>query len=157
MVQNAKMKVVLCKDDKAGEVALTTDSPASRYGIPVLRVKKGLDVADYGPGDYLLFDREALQRAIQRNTEDVPFRETVIFVRKVVPKMPGPFPGFIAGHELIEAWVSEPERTPEEVEAAKLFLSQWPDGPRCRLGNCKAFEWFLRQWLESCRGNAEDK
>jgi len=30
----------------------------------------------------------------------------------------------------IVGWAREPERTPEEIEAAREFLQQWPEGPQ---------------------------
>jgi len=31
---------------------------------------------------------------------------------------------------VVENWALNPERTAEELEAARLFLRQWPDGPQ---------------------------
>jgi hypothetical protein len=31
---------------------------------------------------------------------------------------------------VIAAWANNPERTVEELEAARLFLQQWPEGPQ---------------------------
>ncbi len=31
---------------------------------------------------------------------------------------------------LVVSWATRPHRTHEEREAARLFLSQWPDGPQ---------------------------
>jgi hypothetical protein len=31
---------------------------------------------------------------------------------------------------VVYAWAQKPERTQEEVEAARLFLRQWPEGPQ---------------------------
>lgn len=44
---------VLIADDDAGRVILTTDSAASSYGAPVLRVIVSGSVTDYGPGEML--------------------------------------------------------------------------------------------------------
>ena len=32
--------------------------------------------------------------------------------------------------ELVAAWANTKGRTPKELEAARKFLSQWPDGPQ---------------------------
>ena len=32
--------------------------------------------------------------------------------------------------EVVVGWAKEKKRTKEEIEAAKLFLSQWPEGPQ---------------------------
>jgi len=31
---------------------------------------------------------------------------------------------------LVELWASSPERSDDEIEAARRFLRQWPDGPQ---------------------------
>jgi hypothetical protein len=32
--------------------------------------------------------------------------------------------------EVVAAWASQPERTPEERDAARRYLGQWPEGPQ---------------------------
>jgi hypothetical protein len=32
--------------------------------------------------------------------------------------------------EVVHAWASQPERTPEERDAARRYLGQWPEGPQ---------------------------
>lgn len=34
--------------------------------------------------------------------------------------------------QIVYVWAMNKKRTPEEVQAAKSFLSQWPDGPQIR-------------------------
>jgi hypothetical protein len=79
---------------------LTTDSPLSSYGIPVLRIKTrerafaeyGYPDGDYQPGDVVISG--------------------------------------VSGATIVAAWARRPERKPEELKLAQLYLSQWPDGPQ---------------------------
>lgn len=73
------------------KIELTTDSPASSYGISVARI----DGVDYGPGDRVPLGKNAL--------------------------------GTRLAASLVYEWAQEPGRTPEEREAARRFLRQWPD------------------------------
>lgn len=36
----------------------------------------------------------------------------------------------ISGAAVVAGWGSSPNRTPEEIAAARLFLGQWPEGPQ---------------------------
>jgi hypothetical protein len=36
----------------------------------------------------------------------------------------------VRGADLVAAWALAPERTPEEREAARRYLGQWPAGPQ---------------------------
>ena len=47
------MEIFITKDEKGGTCHLTTDSSASHYGIPVLRID-GEDIdGDFGPADII--------------------------------------------------------------------------------------------------------
>lgn len=39
-------------------------------------------------------------------------------------------PGGDTAATLVFSWATRPHRTPDEREAARLFLMQWPDGPQ---------------------------
>ncbi len=46
------MNIQVTKVKNGAEICLTTDSPASRYGIPVLRITGNFTMtADFGPAD----------------------------------------------------------------------------------------------------------
>ena len=72
-------------------ICLTTNSPASHYGIPALRIETD-EGPDLGPSEFL------------RN-------------------------GKLAA-AVVAAWATKKCRKPEELEAARRFLRQWPDGPQ---------------------------
>jgi hypothetical protein len=76
---------------------LTTDSPASHYGLPVLRIDAADVAGDFGPADLL---------------GDVDRPET------------------LTAAEIVAGWAMNAERNEEELEAARTFLSQWPEGPQ---------------------------
>ena len=91
-------------NDQAGGalVTLTTYSPASHYGIPVVRFEKLSDYPDCGPAD-------------------------------LWPDSMGLLDGMTCAEEIF-SWGRKECRTAAEVTAAKLFLSQWPEGPQLVLG-----------------------
>lgn len=84
---------------KHGKVAvtLTTESCASHYGIPVLRVQHPSGDVDLGPAD------------LAPAAEDEPAGTAAALLLT------------IHAHRPLKA---------ETLEAARLFLSQWPDGPQ---------------------------
>ena len=75
-------------------VFLTTRSPLSSYGVPVLRVegRPGRPSGDFGPADLVA-------------------------------------PGATAAKVVVE-WAEMEARTEEELQAARVFLRQWPHGPQ---------------------------
>jgi hypothetical protein len=90
--------ILVCKDSKGGTAILTTASPASHYGIPVLRIDAEDVSGDFGPSDLL------------GNLDE--------------PSKMFHAAGMVAG------WAGQPGRTPEEIEAARKYLAQWPEGPQ---------------------------
>jgi len=92
--------ILISKDDKGGTAILTTDSPMSHYGIPVLRIEAEDVDGDFGPAD-LIGDLDHPER-------------------------------IITAASIVAGWAKTGKRTKEEIEAAGLFLSQWPDGPQLR-------------------------
>ncbi len=98
------MEYILSTEKETGSAAvtLTTDSPQSHYGIPVVRFELLPDSPDCGPAD-------------------------------LWPDSLGMLDGLTCADEVF-AWGRKAERTEEEISAAKLFLSQWPDGPQLILG-----------------------
>ena len=89
------MEILITKDEKGGTCHLTTYSPQSHYGIPVLRID-GEDIdGDFGPADII-----------------------------------GTAPDIIYAAEVVAGWAKETGRTTEEIEAARSFLRQWPEGPQ---------------------------
>jgi hypothetical protein len=82
-------------------VTLTTESPVSRYGFPVLRVEghpatEG-DAVDLGPAD-------------------------------CVPACEGEAPGTAAA--LLLCIHEQSPLVGDVLDGARMFLSQWPDGPQ---------------------------
>lgn len=47
------MDITICEDKKGGTARLTTESPASYYGIPILRIEADDVNGDFGPADLL--------------------------------------------------------------------------------------------------------
>ena len=45
--------IMVCKDKSGGTAVLTTASPASHYGIPVLRIEAYDISGDFGPADII--------------------------------------------------------------------------------------------------------
>ena len=90
--------ILIMVDEKGGTAILTTNSPMSRRGIPVLRVKAEDVDGDFGPAD-LIGERRR-------------------------PEMIRTAAGIVA------EWVRTINPTGKELEAARLFLSQWPEGPQ---------------------------
>lgn len=83
---------VVMTDPDGGVITLTTEHPASSYGIPVL-VADAEDLKGvFGPSD--------------------------------------PLDGNLTAAAVVAAWARETERTEAESESARLFLSQWPEGPQ---------------------------
>lgn len=85
------MNIIVATDKNGGTAALTTDSPLSHYGAPVLRIEADDIDGDFGPRD-------------------------------IIDGRPAAY--------AVAGWAIQAERTPEEIEAAKKFLSQWPEGPQ---------------------------
>jgi len=85
--------ILIRKDEKGGTIILTTNSPASTQGIPILKVDTEDTEGEFGPSDII--------------GEDL-----------------------LTAAELIVEWAKKGKRNKEEIEAAKLFLSQWPEGPQ---------------------------
>ena len=90
--------ILIMVDEKGGTAILTTNSPMSRRGIPVLRVKTEDVDGDFGPADLIGEHKK--------------------------PEMIRTAAGIVA------EWFRTIEHTEEEIEAARLFLSQWPEGPQ---------------------------
>lgn len=88
--------IVVCEDQTGGTAILTTDSPQSHYGCPVLRIEAEDIDGDFGPRD-LLGDPER---------------------------------GFVTAAEVVAGWIGRGDRNESEVEAARRFLQQWPEGPQ---------------------------
>ncbi len=84
--------LLVTQDEKGGTATLTTASPLSHYGLPVLRIEAEDVSGDFGPSDCIA-------------------------------------PGLTAAG-VVAGWAKEEGRTPEELQAARRFLSQWPDGPQ---------------------------
>lgn len=85
------MDYILTQDEAGGTARLTTESPRSSYGIPVLRVDTEDLRGDFGPAERI---------------------------------------GTGAAADVVAGWAREPDRTPEEIEAARAFLGSWPEGPQ---------------------------
>jgi len=86
-------------DNESGEtVILTTDSPQSHSGAPVLRIEAEDVNGDFGPADMV---------------------------------------GKVTAADIIVGWAEQETRTKKEIEAAQMFLTQWPDGPQLRMCNVK--------------------
>ena len=97
------MKVYIGKEFNQGRCFLTTDSPASSYGIPVFRIESGIPgiitpETDLGPGGFI------------ENIEGDRFPVAEIVKTSV------------------EANVKKYNE--EELRAAKKFLAQCPEGPQ---------------------------
>jgi len=90
--------ILILEDEEGSRVILTTNSPLSVHGIPVLRIE-----ADDIGGDY-----RAMDRIDATGTGEA-----------VIP---------VAG--MVVNWARHPGRTAEELEIAKMFLRQWPEGPQ---------------------------
>jgi len=90
--------ILITKDGKGGTAILTTNSPVSHYGIPVLQITAEDVDGDFGPAD-LIGDLDHPER-------------------------------IITAANIVVGWAKTGKRTKEEIEAAGLFLSQWPDGPQ---------------------------
>jgi len=87
--------ILISKDKKGGTAILTTGSPQSHYGIPVLRIEAEDVDGDFGPADQI-----------------------------------GNPPNVMTAAGIVAGWARTGKHTKEEIEAARLFLSQWPDGPQ---------------------------
>lgn len=91
------MHILIAKDQNGGTAYLTTQSPASHYGRPVLQVTaEDLD-DDFGPGDLL--------GGIEKGS-------------------------FMYAADIVTCWARQSGLTEEEMEAAKVYLRQWPEGPQ---------------------------
>jgi hypothetical protein len=80
---------------------LTTESGAACHGLPVLQIKTR--------------DRARAVTCAYPDGEYGPADITA--------------PGVTAA-AIVAAWARRPGRTPEELQAAQSYLSQWPDGPQ---------------------------
>jgi hypothetical protein len=89
------MDYLILTDTEGGTATLKTNSPASHYGIPILRIDASDVVGDFGPADLIATEPKPLSAAV-----------------------------------IVAAWGGSPERTPEEREAARKYLCQWPNGPQ---------------------------
>ncbi|HBG38938.1 MULTISPECIES: hypothetical protein [Clostridium] len=89
--------IMIMQDANGGTAVLTTDSPLSHYGIPVLRIEADDINGDFAPADLI-----------------------------------GSPPIIITAASVIAGWADNPERTPEEIAAARKYLSQWPEGPQIK-------------------------
>ena len=87
--------ILITKDEKGGTAILTTWSPQSHYGCPVLRIEAEDVDGDFGPADLI-----------------------------------GEVPNLVSAASIVAGWAGSGNRTKEEIEAAGLFLSQWPGGPQ---------------------------
>ena len=95
------MKIILWPDNENWEIFLTTDSPQSSHGLPVLRqISKRNPVPGsgwtFGPADPWLPAESDEQTAA----------------------------------DIVMSWAREKGRTQLELEAARDFLRQWPEGPQ---------------------------
>lgn len=89
------MDLIVSEDMNGGTAILTTDSPASHYGMPVLQITAEDIDGDFGPGDLI-------------NLGEM----------------------LMSAGEIVYTWAMELGRTHEEMQAARKFLSQWPEGPQ---------------------------
>ena len=85
--------ILIRRDEKGGTIILTTNSPASTQGIPILKVDTEDTEGEFGPSDII--------------GEDL-----------------------LTAAEVVVGWAKEKKRIKEKIEAARLFLSQWPGGPQ---------------------------
>lgn len=92
--------ILITKDKDGGMAYLTTASSQSHYGIPVLRIEGAQDIPD---------------RGIDYGPADI-VAETGNHI--------------LTGASIVAGWAMDKKRTPREVEIARLYLSQWPDGPQ---------------------------
>jgi hypothetical protein len=90
--------ILILKDKKGGTAVLTTNSPASHYGILVLQITAEDVDGDFGPADLI---------------GDIEKPETIVTAASIV-----------------YAWAKTKKRKPHEIEVAKSFLRQWPEGPQ---------------------------
>lgn len=97
------MNHLVLRDAQGGEAWLTTDSPVSHYGCPVLRISAEDVLGDFGPADMI-------------DTSGDPER--------IHPDR------IITAADVVVGWAMKPDRTPEEKAAARKFLRQWPEGPQ---------------------------
>jgi hypothetical protein len=92
--------IIITRDADGGVAYLTTASPQSHYGIPVLRIDGAKDIPDrgidYGPANVIAQTGNHM----------------------------------LTGASIVAGWAMDKKRTPREVEIARLYLSQWPDGPQ---------------------------
>lgn len=97
------MEYVIWKNGDTNMVTLTTNSPQSHYGIPVLRMEL-LDCPDLGPRDNIPFPDGAIKVFDDEDQNKITAADVVFL------------------------WGYHKERTKEERAAARLFLSQDPEG-----------------------------
>jgi hypothetical protein len=92
--------IIVLKDKDGGTAVLTTASPQSHYGVPVLRIEGAKDIPergiDYGPADLIA------------EVKGVPLR----------------------GAHIVAGWALGKGRTQAEIQIARQYLRQWPDGPQ---------------------------
>lgn len=92
------MHILILTDPKGGTAHLTTESPASHYGIPVLQITAEDIDGDFGPSNLI-------------GDLDKPDQ-------------------LLTAAQIVYAWAKTKAKTPKEIQAAKSFLSQWPEGPQ---------------------------
>jgi len=102
------MNYLILTDEEGGTAHLTTDSPASKDGIPVLRIVAADVRGDYTAENVILN---------QENPTDMSL---------VTPAA-----------DVVAWWLLAPGRTAEEIQAGQLFLSTLPgydyrDSPAAR-------------------------
>lgn len=88
------MRILLFTEQDGTEHILTTESPASHYGIPAYRIED-VEGSDYGPSDFIVFSGLQL----------------------------------LAGG-VVAFWARLEDRTEQEIDAAKRFCAQDPNGPQ---------------------------
>lgn len=92
------MNYLILTDEDGGTAHLTTDSPASKNGIPVLRIAAADVRGDFTAKNYILNPENPTDMSLMTPVADV-----------------------------IAWWLLSPGRTPEEMSAGELFLSELPD------------------------------
>lgn len=92
--------IIIIKNKGGGVAYLTTASSQSHYGIPVLRIDGAKDIPD---------------RGIDYGPADV------------IAEING---RILTGAHIVAGWAMDKKRIPREIEIARLYLSQWPDGPQ---------------------------
>lgn len=92
------MNYLILTDEEGGTVHLTTDSPKSKDGIPVLRIVAADVKGEYTAENVILNPANPMDMSLITPAADV-----------------------------VAWWMLEPGRTAEEFRAGELFLSTRPD------------------------------